>query len=271
MTIAVTEDHLSRELSEDSARLLYTVRGTASDTEARAALVAESPAYHAELPRKNARVRPTFVDVTNGDASIWSGEVEYGKDARPDTGDSTISFDTSGGTQHITQSLQTRGAYGLHSDGTPALVTDFGGAIAVAGGNVEGVDITVPVFNWAEAHYLDNVYVTQAYRALLFWATGRLNEATFRGFEPGEVLFMGASGARRQEDDWEISYRFAASPNIWDLVIGSIAGIQKRGWDYMWVSYMEDSVGGGLVKRPKAVYVERVYNYRDFSRLGIGR
>lgn len=273
MAITVTEKPLSRESQSGdgaSAQLLYSVKGTADDIAARAALVSESPASHDSQPRKNVRARPVFVDANNPDVCIWDGEVNYGVDARPDTGDSTFSFDTGGGTQHITQSLETVGAYGTHKDGTVALVTDYGGAIGVSGRNVEGCDIVVPVYNWTETHYLNDVYVTQAYRRALFWITGRINNASFRGFEPGEVLFMGASGTKRQEEDWEITFRFAASPNLIDLIVSNIAGIAKRGWEYMWVRYDDDEVGGGLVMRPLAVYVERTYNYRDFSGMGIG-
>jgi hypothetical protein len=88
----------------------------------------------------------------------------------------------------------------------------------------------------------------------------------------GEVLFLGASGSQRGQDDWEITFRFAASPHVTGLVIGSIGGINKRGWEYLWVRYAdaEDMASGTLVKRPIAAYVEQVYPYGDFSGLGIG-
>ncbi len=51
-----------------------------------------------------------------------------------------------------------------------------------------------------------------------------------------------------------------------------MTGINKRGWDYLWVRYadVEDPTAKMLVQRPMAVYVEQVYPYRDFSGLGIG-
>lgn len=36
----------------------------------------------------------------------------------------------------------------------------------------------------------------------------------WRAFAAGEVLFLGASGSKRGEEEWEITYRFAASPNV---------------------------------------------------------
>ncbi len=88
----------------------------------------------------------------------------------------------------------------------------------------------------------------------------------------GEVLFLGASGSKRGSDDWEITFRFAASPNKTGLTVGDIVNINKKGWEYMWVRYAdaEDAVAKAIVKKPVAVYVEKVYEDGDFSGLGIG-
>lgn len=46
----------------------------------------------------------------------------------------------------------------------------------------------------------------------------------------------------------------------------------KEGWHYLWVRYEddEDATARTLIKKPRAVYVEQVYYYGDFSLLGIG-
>jgi len=200
--------------------------------------------------------------------NIWEGSVRYGKLEPPKTGDSSYQFDTGGGTQHITQSLATVGRYAPPGKTAP----DFQGAIGVTHDNVEGVDITVPVYNFSELHYIASSLVTGAYKATLFYLTGRVNNAPFRGFAAGEVLFLGASGSKRGQEDWEISFKFAASPNMTGLTIGDITGIAKKGWEYLWVRYAdaEDAAAKALVKRPAAVYVEKVYLDGDFSLLGIG-
>ncbi|MBC7077795.1 MAG: hypothetical protein H5T92_05745 [Synergistales bacterium] len=86
------------------------------------------------------------------------------------------------------------------------------------------------------------------------------------------MLFLGASGSKRGEEDWEITFRFAASPNATGLTVGEITGIAKKGWEYLWVRYADDVDDDAkvLVKRPIAVYVEQVYQYGDFSQLEIG-
>ena len=137
---------------------------------------------------------------------------------------------------------------------------------------VEGVDITVPVYHFAETHYLAADVVTETYRGVLFSLTGRINNSAFKGFAAGECLFLGATGSMRDLGDWEINFRFAASPNATGLTIGNITGISKKGWEYLWVRYadVEDGAAHTLVKRPVAVYVEQVYEYGNLSLLLIG-
>ena len=264
MPITVHEKWESRESTEGespSIDLIYIVRGTADDLAAKAALAAASPVLYDGLVRQSLHIERVAED-------IWEGAVHYGKLQPPETGDSSYQFDTGGGTQHITQSLQTVGRYAPPGKVAP----DFQGAIGVTHDNVEGVDITVPVYNFSETHYIAAGLVTEGYKATLFFLTGKVNADPFRGFAAGEVLFLGASGSKRGEEDWEITFRFAASPNVQNLTIGGINGIAKKGWEYLWVRYAddEDTNAKVLVKKPIGVYVERVYENGDFSGLGIG-
>jgi len=264
MAIEVSEKWESREATTGdipSVELIYVIRGTDDDLAARAALAATSPTIYAGLVRQSLHLERVAEDA-------WQGSVRYGKLEPPETGDSTYQFDTGGGTQHITQSLATVGRYAPPGKTAP----DFQGAIGVTHDNVEGVDITVPVYNFSETHYIDAAAVTPAYKATLFGLTGRVNNGAFKGFAAGEVLFLGASGSQRNQENWEITFRFAASPNITGLVIGDITGINKKGWEYLWVRYAdsEDATAKVLVKKPMAVYVEQVYPYGDFAGLGIG-
>jgi len=143
------------------------------------------------------------------------------------------------------------------------------------GNGVNGVDVVTPQLQWQESYDVPNAYVTNSWIRSVAGVTGTTNNASFRGFEAGEVLFMGCSGSQEWDDQkgrgpWSLSFRFVASKNVTNQTIGSITGISKRGHDYLWVLY-EDAVSGStLLKRPKAVYVSKVYKDSDFSGLGIG-
>ena len=81
---------------------------------------------------------------------------------------------------------------------------------------------------------------------------------------------MGASGSQKGNDDWEITFKFAASPNVTGITKGDIDGIDKKGWEYLWVQFADSESSNKLIKVPSAVFVERVYDSSDFSLLGIG-
>ncbi len=275
MPVTVTEKAESRSLVDgESAELIYAIRGTASQNAAMTELKATAPAMFEGLYRQKPRIEPEFVDASNDDVCIWIATVNYGslEFSTPQTGDSAFSFDTGGGTQHITQSLQTVEKYPNtpQNPGDP-VAPNMQGAIGVAGDNVEGVDITVPVYTFTETHYIDAAIVDNAYKATLFGLTGKVNNAPFKGLAGSECLFLGASGSYREsEDDWEITYSFAGSPNRTNFPVGGITGIDKMGWEYLWVLYENAVDEEQIIKKPSAVYIEKVYEYGDFSALGIG-
>jgi hypothetical protein len=85
----------------------------------------------------------------------------------------------------------------------------------------EGFDIIVPTCNFSETHYIAVASVTKAYKATLVSLTGKVNNAKFRGFAAGEVLFLGASGSQRG-DDWEITFKFSANSNVKGLKVAQV-------------------------------------------------
>jgi hypothetical protein len=258
----IIEKYDSREstvgVENPSVDLLYVVDGTEDDAIVRATVEATIPAIYAGLVFQNYR-------IAHQGGGLWEVSVRYGKKEPKEPGESSFSFDTGGGTTHITQSLQTINSYAPPGEDPP----DFKGAIGVNNDSVEGTDITIPVYNFKETHYIPIALVTPAYKAALFYLTGKVNAAPFKGFAPGEVLFQGASGSQRGQEDWEITFSFAASPNATGLTVGDITGIEKKGWEYLWVRYQDAEDADVLVKQPAAVYVEQVYPYGDFSLLGI--
>lgn len=270
--ITLTELIDSREWttgSRASVTCHYTLDGTADDTEAKALLLSSTPTSYQGLVRDACTLEPVSVD-TVADTGKWDCRVRYVSPERkdPEVGESSFSFDTGGGNQHITQSISTVNGYAPPGKTAP----NFKGAIGVTHDNVEGVDITVPVYAFSETHYLNDATVTASYKGKLFQLTGKVNNAAFKGTAAGECLFLGASGSKRGADDWEITFRFAASPNKTNITVGDITVPAKKGWDYLWVRYADADDAGSdtLVKQPVAAYVEKVYEEGDFAELGIG-
>ena len=101
------QERFGRRLSDNSAELVYLIKGTTDDGTARAALLSETGDFHDGLVRDD-----TEVEELEG-LDAYLGVVRYVSSGGqpPETGESSFSFDTSGGTQHITQSLATVGTY----------------------------------------------------------------------------------------------------------------------------------------------------------------
>lgn len=253
--------------------LKFAVLGTEIDIEVRALVEGTIPAIFRGMVFKNYRI-----DHKGG--GVWDVSVRYGQDdteadeadpgnppAQPnDPLGPSYTFETSGGTQHITQSLETISKHGKPGVNPP----DFKGAIDVSADAVEGTDITVPVFRFSETYSIPVPFITHAYKLQVFDLTGKVNNAAFKGFAIGEVLFLGASGSRRGLEKWEITYQFAASKNAVNLKVGDIQNINKKGWEYLWVRYGDVEDQKVLIKQPESVYVERVYEPGNFALLGIG-
>ena len=189
----------------------------------------------------------------------------------PDEDEETTSFafDTGGGTMHRNQSIKTVSK-------VPNDAPDFNGAIEVDNeGNVNGVDVTMPVLNFTETHTMNGSRVTTSYKKTVAALTGTVNSSGFRGFSAGEVLFLGASGTKRgkkNDSPWEITFRFAVSPNQSSLQVGKLKVPHKRGWDSPW-GRSADKVADNrknVIKEPVAAYVEQVYPTGDFGNLGLG-
>ena len=196
----------------------------------------------------------------------------------------TRSFDTSGGTQHITQAESEQ----VYSAAGPTGPGQFN-AIGVDGDSVAGVDVVTPALQWTETYDVPSWYVTASYIKTVADLTGTVNNAYFRTFRPGEVLFAGCNGnqqwdAEKGDGPWTLQYKFIASPNrglpagatgttgsyLPPLSVGSISGIVKKGHEYLWVRYEDDVDDSTLLKKPKHVYVNQVYREADFTGLGIG-
>jgi hypothetical protein len=290
MTLVWVEDGDSRQATivrkgrkaASSYTKSYKIFGTADDTVLHAEINAEISAngrYWQYPGVAGMQLMAESYSVSYLGDNAWQLQISYSKDGAED-GTNPLkrarSFDTTGGTQHITQ------ACSVGSGGTldfekryPSSATNMSGAIGVDSNGVNGVDIVVPQLQWQESYDVPNAYVTAAYVRGMAGITGTTNNATFRGFDAGEVLFLGCSGSQEWDDQkgkgpWSLSYRFVASKNVTGQTIGSISGVEKKGHEYLWVRYEDAVSGSSLIKQPKAVYVSKVYKDSDFSLLGLG-
>jgi len=240
-----------------TAEFNYVAMGCADEGEVRTLALGLSPVAY------NGMVRSSVEITERINADTWKVIVRFAlaDNTKTDPNAPLYTFDSTGGTQHITQSKSTVGMYGSNPP-------DLEGAIGYDGESVNGMEKVVSVWNWQETRYLSDSQINlYAYYAL----TGMVNSDSFEGFDPGQVLFLGASGQQRGTGKWEVTFKFAYSPNLFNIAVGSITGIAKKGWEYMWVRYADtvDTTAKAKVKRPVAVYIESIYDTAPFSILGL--
>lgn len=189
--------------------------------------------------------------------------VPYGR-KKQDVLSVNFAFSTGGGSIRIKASRATRNSY--KAAGEAGNIPDHGGAIGVgADGAVEGVDVVIPSLRMTYSFRHPQGIVNEATAITLARATGKVNSATFRGFPPGELLFLGANGGDGTDAEATVAYDFAASENIASMSIGAIANIAKRGHDYLWISFEPAADEGRAVQKPLFAYVEQVYEEIDFA------
>jgi len=261
------EAELNSSGTTTTANVPYFVFNADDEDSALAYAYKNVPAYYNNMALQHITLSERLNDSTYKVAAAYEYDSTDQAEAESSLG-YAMSFDTGSATQHITQSIATKGIY-------PAGAKNYYGAIEYDGEQVKGVDIILPTFNWNETHHFSDNQLTSLFRNNLKTRVGCVNNAPFRGYAAAEVLFLGVSGTRNDKKSrWELNYKFSASPNRSNFEVGSgsyaITVKFKAGWDYMWVKYKKALDSKIVVQVPEAVYIERVYYATDFRALGIG-
>lgn len=189
--------------------------------------------------------------------------VPYGRRKR-EVGDFNFSFDTSGGLVRIKAAREHINSYPA-ADGDVGGLNPHNGSIGVnKDGDVEGCDIVVPGLRMNYSFRHPQGIVDEAFARRLARATGKTNSDVWRGFNPGELLYMGSAGSDGRETEAEVSYAVIASENASGLSIGEIVDIAKKGHEFLWVEFEPNVDSGRGVTRPRRVHIERVYESISF-------
>jgi len=245
----------------DSASITfnYIIRGSTDDIAVKKHLITKTTLSYDGMKRESCNIKPLGQDW-------WEGEVKYTWKEAEDKDDKgwplpSYSFDTKGGTFHVSHSIKTVKSYSATGDPAP----QFDGGIGVTKDKIDGVDVIIPKLSFQETHHFPLDKVDGEFLKDLARATGKVNSDTWRTFAPGELLFLGASGSKG-ESDVAVTYGFEASENNNALTVGGIANIAKKGHEYLWTYYTDqsDSSTNTTVNKLRSVYVEQVYESTSF-------
>jgi hypothetical protein len=270
-------DGHDKDAKKDTSEIGYIVTGTTDEYAAYAAIQAAAPAGAGALVRDTIKLKHL-------EAEHWEATVSYVTPEKqkkdPDVGEIEWDFDTTGGTQNLTVSLKTEDPP-IHDPNWN--VMPFQGAIGVSkkktGWDVKGVDIVVPKLELTATTSFAPGTVTLEWIKALAEMTGKTNEAPWKGFEKGELLFMGARIKAKYREKTTITYTFSASENITaddNITFGGIPGaagwgpLVKSGHQHSWVYFIQEEDNNQVLMKPKQVNVETIYREADFNELGLG-
>lgn len=261
----------SGTLTAEAHEILYLVSGAKSRAEAFAAVDSAAPAAVDKLVKKQLR----FERFTGNDmevSAIYGEAIEDSEDpgvlSSLVSAKAKVSFDTSGGTQHIV-SGRNRTMVRIPA-GKPAIDPWFSiGWNGKTGQDAEyaGVDIVVPNTRKVVTQTIRKP--TTIYENTVIDLTGTVNGVKFLGREPGEVLFLGASWSDEGASAVPATYNFAIRKNETRTVHGEV--ISKKGWQYLWdiVNTTKSSATSPVQVTALGIFLSDIYEETDFRLLGI--
>lgn len=265
----VRETNRSRRLraAHENDRYEFELHVTQTGNSEAVALLA----VQSYMPPEMGELDNREIELEQLHADIWLAHVTYTRkrddsNERPPADIPLVSFDTGGHVEHVTQAIATQ-KYDVPNAGT---APDYGDAIHVVNGQVQGVDIPAPALRVQYRFSAPASRITTSYVQKLAELTGSINDAPFKEWKAQELLFLAAHGDRRDSHWYDLTFHFEARKSQTNLQIAGV-NINKKGHDYVWVAY-ETKVDPGSnleVESPVGVYVQQIYPAKDFSELNI--
>ena len=205
--------------------------------------------------------------------SIYRANVTYAQPSGGSGGSSstsnddepTVSFDCGGGTRHIDISLNQR-----HLKGD----LDAGGLInwngkTGDGMDVSGVDVPTAQLRKTYTRSMRLSELTSKYERQLANLVGKVNAKKWKGWEPGEVMFLGCSYSGRRTERISVSYNFSIQLNEKGAEMAGVK-FDKQGFEFVWGIKKTTAAESGYPRVDITdLYVDKVVESADFAVLGV--
>jgi hypothetical protein len=238
------------------------------------------------------------IRMTPDGPNAWHAVVQYGepklitreKEKLKEIGDYRVAFSVKPTTfkHFVAKSTKIYGTTPPNFGGTAIGATGLFAGVAInvtEDGEVQGVDAILPALTITVTQRMQGATLTPAFANTVSGLVGKYNNATFMGhFPAGTIQFTGGDGALSYTipnpiaggtiapQDRELSFEFLYSPNLTNISVGPITGIDKLGHQYMWVLWKSELEGSQVTKQPRAVYVQDIHGIEpaSFTPLGLG-
>lgn len=211
-------------------------------------------------------VTVTWKKEESSSSSLRNDDDDEEEDDDDEPDERTVSFDCGGGTMHLTHSYSQRIAYGTRS---------AGGAIGWNGKtgsemSITGVDVPTAQLRETYTRRMRLSKITTSFKRKVARLVGKVNSGDFKGWNRGEVMFLGMSYScpAKKSTKVIVSFNFAVQPNETVQIAGH--DISKKGFEYAWaLSRTVTGPDGAPAAVVEAVYADQVCHYDSFSVLGL--
>ena len=247
----------------------YFVLGPASKQDAKDAIFSDSPEAYEGLDRSGVKF-----DGFDEDGNV-EFTVIYEKKSTSSTStqnEPVISFDCGTGTRHVTTATDQKKLW-QKAGATVKNAGKFVGWNGKTGPDsvISGADVP---FAQPRETYTKKMSLSQlstAFRRKMAGMVGCINSAKWKGWEKGEVMFLGCSYSGSASEDITVTFNFAIQMNESLVIAEGVPSITKPGHEYVWT--MSETKYDAANKAPQievtAVYSALLTRYADFSTLGL--
>lgn len=279
----------SSKFTGSERRRMYVVTGAASENDALGQAVAQITADLGGTVLDGLALTNLEVDETDS-AGEYRATATFGFTQQQALIETRTGFEFGQETIRAKRALLTRRFKADDFRGDPP---DHGTLIGVTRDgdgriNIEGIDIPATSFTFSKTRVVPLALINSGLLADIGSIDKHVNAKPFAGFPAGEVLFLGATGNQRSEDEYEITHRFSRRPNEVNLAIGGrlvqdpqnnqqkrLVGViripLKRGWEYLEIIHAdrETSDGNSIVPTPRYALIHQVFEFADFGFLNL--
>ena len=264
--------------SNSTATVTYIVEGTEDDITACTSAYEFAPDEFSEIPKKSASVAERLTE------SAWKIEVNYGSESKSSSGDSgseddeaTMNFDCSAGTKHMTQAIEQICVYAGSGESKDS--SDEASAVPIGWNGKDGseseaagVDVSIGELRETYTKTMSKSKVTgTSWKRKVAELVGKVNSGSFKGWNAGEVMFLGCSYSAPSKGSKKVSVSFHFAIRLNEnkaTVAGQNIG-SKKGFEYLW-ALTDDEVRDGERKRKvRKIYKAVVCETDGFGGLGI--
>lgn len=252
-----------------SIEVQYLVFGVSSEEDALSAVHDKAPAESKGLPLDSIEIDTRETNDTFRVNAIYREEDTTVDDSSGNDDDDetpTESFDCGGGTKHLLYSFGQKKVYGDK---------DAGGAIGWNGKSgddceIAGVDVPTAQLRETYTKPMRVSKLTTAFKRKVAALVGKVNSGSFKGWNAGEVLFLGMSYSTpaKKAKKVTVTFNFAIQPNESGVKIAG-RSVTKKGFEYVWAISKTVASSGTPKLEVEGIYVDQVCEYASFSGLGL--